>query len=64
MIKARVWILDDEDPRVDKVLGHFDMKPSEEWNTGTQFGEVKNYKFTVTVSKFIPDNERIEITTS
>lgn len=50
MIKARIWVIDDEDSRVDKVLGNFDMKPSEIWSNGTVFGDIMNYKFTFTIS--------------
>ena len=51
MIKARICVFDeDESGNFDKVYECFDMKPSEEWTTGTLFGEIKNYKFSFTMS--------------
>ena len=52
MLKARIWIFDDEDPNVNEVYENFDMKPTEEWTSGTPFGEITNYNFLFTFSKF------------
>ena len=52
MLKAKVWIFDDKDCRMDKVYENFVMPPSEEWTEGTLFGEITNYKFSFVFSKF------------
>ncbi len=64
MIKARIWIVDaDENDNFDKVYGNFDMKPSEEWTTGTLFGDVKNYKFSFTMSTIDKEASNVVIKT-
>ena len=59
-MKARIWVFDeDESGNFDHVYDCFDMNPSEEWKTGTIFGDIKNYKFTFTAS--IMDKNKVDV---
>lgn len=63
-MKARIWVFDeDENGNFDKVYDCFDMKPSEEWTSGTLFGDIKNYQFLFTVSTMDTKHPNVVIKT-
>lgn len=51
MIKARIWILDDENPEVDEVYENFEMLPTDKWEEGTFLSQIENYKFSFIFTK-------------
>lgn len=56
MLKARVWIIDDENPNVDKVYENFDMLPTHKWEGGTFSKQIENYEFSFVFTKLTLDN--------
>ena len=51
MLKARVWIIDDKNPNVDKVYENFDMLPTHKWEEGTFLKQIENYEFSFVFTK-------------
>lgn len=60
MLKARVWIYD-EDSRDNKVYANLDLEPAEKWSEDTQFGIIMHYRFSLGFSKYIPNGPMTKV---
>lgn len=61
MIKARISIIDDEDPENFKVYETFSMLPTDKWVEGTfSLNELENYKFSFVFTKLKEKESQIE----